>query len=155
MQIRPFAEQDIHSVYAIQLECPEAAQWKLDDYLELAREPGASILIAELDASPSPLIVGFAAFQHVLEEAELRNIAVRPSHRRKGIAKALLAHSIRSLWESGAKTLYLEVRPSNHEARALYASAGFQLQYTRPGYYQNPVEDALVMSLEIPRPSRP
>jgi [ribosomal protein S18]-alanine N-acetyltransferase len=155
MQIRPFTEQDIDSVCAIQLECQQAAQWKPEDYLQLARDPGSSILIAELDTSHPPQIAGFAAAQQIVDETELRNIAVHPLHRRKGIARALLAHLIRNLQESGAKELYLEVRPSNQAARAVYASKGFHLQYTRPGYYQNPAEDALVMALEIPPPSQP
>ena len=51
--------------------------------------------------------------------------------------------------EAGVCRLYLEVRASNHPALALYASAGFQLLYTRHDYYQDPVEDARVMACDI------
>jgi ribosomal-protein-alanine N-acetyltransferase len=84
-----------------------------------------------------------------MDEAELRNIAVNPVHQRKGIARALLEAGIRTLRESGARRLSLEVRASNQPALAFYASAGFQLLYTRHDYYPNPVEDALVMARDI------
>jgi [ribosomal protein S18]-alanine N-acetyltransferase len=153
MRIRPFTDQDLAAIYAIQVQCPLAGQWKQQDYLELAHEPGGSIFVAELDLSDQPLIAGFAAIQQILDEAELRNLVVHSSHRRNGIGRALLENLIRRLQESGAKELYLEVRPSNQPARAFYAAAGFKLQYTRPDYYRNPGEDALVMALDITRPA--
>ncbi len=155
MQIRSFTENDIAAILAIQRQCPQAAQWKPQDYLELAREPGAVILVANLEPSNAPEVAGFAAFHQVLDEAELRNLAVHPSHQRKGVASALLGGVILRLQESGAKTLYLEVRPSNQPARAFYSAAGFRLDYTRPNYYRNPAEDALVMALEISSASHP
>lgn len=153
MRIRSFTDQDVAAVHAIQAQCPLAGQWKPQDYLELAREPGGSILIGEIEDFNPPLIAGFAAIQLVLDEAELRNLVIHSSHRRKGIGRALLARVIQQLQESGARKLFLEVRPSNQPARRFYAAAGFRLEYTRPDYYHDPSEDALVMVLEIPHPS--
>jgi ribosomal-protein-alanine N-acetyltransferase len=149
MKVRPFADADLAAVYAIQLQCPQAAQWRLEDYLHLARDPGGTVLVAELAAANLPAVAGFVVFHRVMDEAELRNIAVNPAHQRKGIARALLEAGIRTLQESGARRLFLEVRASNQPALAFYASAGFQLLYTRHDYYQNPVEDALVMARDI------
>ena len=42
----------------------------------------------------------------------------------------------------------LEVRASNHAAHALYRSLGFRDVTTRPTYYTNPIEDALLMELD-------
>ncbi len=153
MRIRSFTDQDVAAVHAVQAQCPLAGQWKPQDYLELAREPGGSMLIAEIEDFHPPLIVGFAAIQRILDEAELRNLVIHSSHRRKGIGRALLERVIQQLQESGAKKLYLEVRPSNQPARTFYAVAGFRLEYTRPDYYHDPSEDALVMVLEITHPS--
>ncbi len=153
MRIRSFTDQDVAAVYAIQAQCPLAGQWKPQDYLELASEPGGSILIAEIEDFNPPLIVGFAAIQLILDEAELRNLVIHPSHRQKGIGRALLERVIQQLQESGAKELYLEVRPSNQPARTFYAAAGFRLEFTRPDYYHDPSEDALEMVLEIPHAS--
>jgi ribosomal-protein-alanine N-acetyltransferase len=105
--------------------------------------------VAEVDTANPPVLAGFAAFHHVLEEAELRNIAIDPTHQRKRIARALLDAGIRTMQELGVRQLFLEVRASNHPALAVYASAGFHLLYTRHNYYQDPVEDALVMACNI------
>jgi ribosomal-protein-alanine N-acetyltransferase len=150
MKVRACTGDDVAAVYAIQLRCPQAAQWRQEDYLHLARDPGGTILVAEIEAANPPEVAGFVVFHGVMDEAELRNIAIDPSHQRKGFARALLEVAIRTLQESGVRRLFLEVRASNQPALALYASAGFQLLYTRHDYYQDPVEDALVMAREIP-----
>jgi len=149
MKVRACADNDFAAVYAIQLECPQAAQWRQEDYLRLAGDPGGTILVAEVEGANPPEIAGFAVFHRVMEEAELRNIAVAPSHQRKGTARSLLGMGFRILHESGVRQLFLEVRASNRPAIAFYASAGFQLLYTRRDYYQNPVEDALVMVCDL------
>jgi ribosomal-protein-alanine N-acetyltransferase len=149
MKVRAFADADLTAVFAIQLTCPHAAQWREADYLQLAGDPLGTMLVAEGETATSPEVTGFAAFHRVMDEAELRNIAVAPSHQRKGIARALFAEGIRTLQESGVRQLFLEVRASNQPALAFYAAAGFQLLYTRRDYYHNPVEDALVMACDI------
>src|SRR5208282_918239 len=127
---------DFAAVYAIQLKCPQAAQWRREDYLHLAGDPGGTILVAELEAVNSPQVTGFAVFHRVMDEAELRNIAIGPAHQRKGIARSLLRAGMRAMQGFGVRRLFLEVRASNHPALALYASAGFHLLYTRHDYYQ-------------------
>ena len=49
----------------------------------------------------------------------------------------------------GTRSLYLEVREANHVARQLYHSAGFEVVGVRKQYYTEPVEDAIVMRLEL------
>ena len=49
--------------------------------------------------------------------------------------------------QAGAPTIFLEVRSSNSGARALYAALGFSQEGRRRNYYQDPAEDALVLSI--------
>jgi ribosomal-protein-alanine N-acetyltransferase len=149
VMIRAFIERDLPAIQAMQSKCPAAAQWHEDDYLRLAGDPCGMILVAEHARARPPHIVGFAAFHRVIEEAELRNLAADPAHQRQGVARSLLEEGIRMLQESGARRIFLEVRASNHPALALYASLGFGLHSTRKDYYQSPIEDALVMALDI------
>ena len=149
MKVRVFARDDLAAVYAIQLKCPQAAQWRQDDYLHLAGDPAGRILVAEVEGADLRQVVGFAAFHRVMEEAELRNIATDPSHQQKGIGRALIAAGVRAMQDSGARELFLEVRASNQPALAFYASAGFKLTYTRRDYYHDPVEDAVVMTRDL------
>jgi ribosomal-protein-alanine N-acetyltransferase len=149
MNIRPFADADLAAVHAIQVQCPQAAQWRPEDYGHLTRGRGGTVLVAEIAGANPPEVAGFIAFHRVMDEAELRNLAVHPAHQRKGIARALAEAGFRALQAAGVRRLFLEVRASNQPALAFYASAGFQLLYTRRDYYENPVEDAQVMARDI------
>ncbi|MFZ0960229.1 MAG: ribosomal protein S18-alanine N-acetyltransferase [Terriglobia bacterium] len=149
MKVRVFADTDLAAVHAIQLKCPQAAQWRQEDYLHLAYDRSGTLLVAEIASADLREVAGFAVFHRVMDEAELRNIAVDPAHQRKGIARALLQAGIRALRESGGRRLFLEVRAGNQPALAFYTSAGCKLLYTRHGYYQNPPDDALVMTYDI------
>ena len=149
MTVRACADDDFAAIYEIQLQSPQAAQWQQRDYFQLAHDPLGTILVAEENDAHPPRIVGFAAFHRVIDEAELRNMAVDPVHQRKGIARALLAAGISALQACGASRIFLEVRASNQPALAFYHSAGFRLLHTRRDYYHDPAEDALVMALDI------
>jgi ribosomal-protein-alanine N-acetyltransferase len=150
MKVRPFAEHDVAAILTIQRQCPQAAQWREEDYLQLAGDSAGTILVAEIEFANRSEVAGFVAFHQVMDEAELRNLAVHPTHRRIGTGRALLEGGIRKLQTSGARRLFLEVRASNHPALAFYASAGFKLLHTRRDYYHDPIEDALVMACDIP-----
>lgn len=150
MRVRAFTPNDLAAVLAIQLKCPDAAQWRPEDYLHLADEPGGMILVAIMEEMNLPEIAGFVAFHHVMDEAELRNLAIDPALRRKGIARALVAAGINTLQDRGVRRVFLEVRASNQPALSFYTSVGFQFIYTRRDYYEHPAEDARVMARDIP-----
>ena len=90
-------------------------------------------------------VVGYVGSQTVLQEADMMNIAVADSHRRQGIARALVEELIRQL---DAYQLTLEVRASNAGAIALYESLGFNQVGLRKNYYHKPKEDALILRKE-------
>ena len=90
-------------------------------------------------------VVGYVGSQTVLQEADMMNVAVADSHRRRGIARALVKELIRQL---DAYQLTLEVRESNVAAISLYESMGFQQVGLRKNYYQKPKENALILRKE-------
>ena len=90
-------------------------------------------------------VVGYVGSQTVLQEADMMNIAVADSHRRRGIAKMLEEELIRQL---DAYQLTLEVRASNAPAISLYEALGFQQVGLRKNYYRKPKEDALILRKE-------
>ena len=90
-------------------------------------------------------VVGYVGSQTVLQEADMMNIAVADSHRRRGIAKMLVEELIRQL---DAYQLTLEVRASNAPAISLYEALGFQQVGLRRNYYRKPKEDALILRKE-------
>jgi ribosomal-protein-alanine N-acetyltransferase len=80
----------------------------------------------------------------VAEEFEILNMAVLPSHRRRGVADQLVKVAVEWSLSAGATSAHLEVRTSNIAAIALYARHGFVAVGRRAGYYKNPVEDAIL-----------
>lgn len=92
-------------------------------------------------------VLGYAILGHVLDEGSLDNIAVAPSHRREGIAAALLDRALRRAAELSLAFVTLEVRQSNAPAIALYGKFGFVPVGKRKGYYEKPREDAVLMTL--------
>ena len=90
-------------------------------------------------------VVGYVGSQTVLQEADMMNIAVADTHRRRGIAKMLVEELIRQLH---AYQLTREVRASNAPAISLYEALGFQQVGLRKNYYRKPKEDALILRKE-------
>jgi ribosomal-protein-alanine N-acetyltransferase len=77
----------------------------------------------------------FALIRVTLDEAELLTIATAPPHRRKGLARHVLAQAETRAKDAGAQTMFLEVAEDNSAARALYSHAGYAQVGHRPGYY--------------------
>ena len=99
-------------------------------------------------------VSGFAVARLLVDEAELLLIAVRPEMRRQGVALLLWFELVERLQLSGARTVHLEVRESNHSAQAFYRSRGFVQSGMRPKYYPNGVheserEDAVLMKVSL------
>lgn len=90
-------------------------------------------------------IVAFCAcYVFGTEQADINTVAVAETRRRQGIARSLLQHI---LAHTGVRAATLDVRISNTAAIELYRGLGFQVTHTRPGYYENPDEDGLILWL--------
>jgi ribosomal-protein-alanine N-acetyltransferase len=152
MRLRLFDRTDIPKILALQERCPEAARWKAADYQRLAENPRSLVLVAELDTMDPPKLLGFVAFQRIVDEAELYNLAVDPNHRQQGVGRALLEAAQRRLMQAGVKRIFLEVRVSNKAAMSLYSAIGFAIHSRRENYYRDPPEDAYVLALELNPP---
>ena len=87
-------------------------------------------------------------FWIIAPEIHLLNLAVLPEYRRLGLARRLVAAMITIGGRAKVESFFLEVRPSNAGAIALYEAHGFRLTGRRPGYYEDG-EDACLMTLEM------
>lgn len=98
-------------------------------------------------------LTGYAIVSVAADESHLLNLAVDPPCQRRGLGRVLLEHSFVVAREWHAECMYLEVRPSNVTARALYESAGFIEYGRRHGYYPAAAdgrrEDALVFRRDL------
>ncbi len=94
-------------------------------------------------------IVGYICADQVLDEGHILNVTVHPEHRRRGVAMQMVTHVIGLLAERACKTIFLEVRMSNHAALRMYEKSGFKMVTIRKQYYAAPEEDAAIMKLDI------
>ena len=88
-------------------------------------------------------LIGFLALQDLAGELEITQLAVKKAYQGHGLANQLMG-----FLADRPERLFLEVRVSNKVARALYEKHGFQPVGQRKNYYQNPVEDAILMVRE-------
>jgi ribosomal-protein-alanine acetyltransferase len=145
-RIRAASLEDLDAILALELACAEAPHWTRSTWLrvlgsEQGTVPYRVTFVAEADNS----ILGFAVASCSGEIAELESVAVAGTARRKGIGKSLCRTVKDWSQASGAAEVELEVRASNDGALNLYRSLGFVEQGMRPGYYQRPAEDAVLM----------
>ena len=88
-------------------------------------------------------LIGFLALQDLAGELEITQLAVKKAYQGQGLANRLMVFLV-----DRPERIFLEVRASNQVARALYEKHGFQPVGQRKNYYQNPVEDAILMVRE-------
>jgi len=96
-------------------------------------------------------LVGYFVLLCAAGEAHLLNLSIAEGRQRRGHGAALLREAMRVARESGARTIFLEVRPSNLAGKALYERFGFRKIALRRGYYpaRGAREDALVLSCTL------
>jgi ribosomal-protein-alanine N-acetyltransferase len=93
------------------------------------------------------LVTGVLGVWMLADEAHIVTVAVRESHRRRGIAELLLISTIEFAQIRGQELVTLECRVSNEPALGLYDKYGFERVGLRPRYYSDNHEDAYVLSL--------
>lgn len=96
-------------------------------------------------------LLGYFVVMAAAGEAHLLNLSVAAAHQRRGIGSGLLREAAAIALGRGARSLFLEVRPSNRGAQALYTRFGFRKVAVRRGYYpaHSGREDALVLTLAL------
>ncbi len=95
--------------------------------------------------TPRWAVAGYCAAWFLAGEVHINNLAIRPEGRRQRLATILLTRVLEAAAREGAQSATLEVRRSNHAARALYEGLGFRVRGVRADYYTEPVEDALIL----------
>jgi len=139
--IRVMHQEDLPQVLQIEKKSFSSG-WSEDMFLRELKSPDSLLFVAETGGR----IVGYIVAR-VLGGgySEIRDLAVEPSVRRRGIATALLNNAIKALYYRGATKVFLEVRSSNKPAQALYQKLGFIATGIRRNYYNAPQEDAILM----------
>jgi [ribosomal protein S18]-alanine N-acetyltransferase len=96
-------------------------------------------------------LLGYFVLMVAAGEAHLLNLSIAAEHQRAGHGSRLLSEAMALARKLGGRSLFLEVRPSNRGAQALYTRFGFRKVAVRRGYYPAHAgrEDALVLTLTL------
>lgn len=137
--IRRLTYSDLPQVIAVERRA-FPTPWSLAMFVLELSKPSGVCLAALLDDD----LVGYVICSRYDTVWHVMNVAVDPRLRRRRIASALLEALLERV-DDGAAQLTLEVRPTNGPAIALYERFGFRSAGTRPRYYQDNGEDALIM----------
>ena len=97
------------------------------------------------------MIVGYGLLSIAADEAHVLNVCAAPEEQGRGHGRRLLRALLQLARGRGAQRVFLEVRPSNPAAIALYHAEGFNEIGRRPRYYPAKAgrEDAIVMAKEL------
>lgn len=144
MNIHPMTENYLEQVASLEV-CCFSKPWSREALKEELGNPQAVFLVAEENGE----VLGYVGMHVVFGEGYMDNLAVFPHARRKGVGKKLVETLIAWLKQHDGLFLTLEVRLSNQAAISLYQSLGFEEAGRRPRFYQEPVEDALLMTLTL------
>lgn len=145
VQMRAMHRDDLTAVMRNELAAYEFA-WTLGIFRDCINSGYECWVLVQDDQ-----IIGHGVLSVGAEEAHLLNLCVAPAAQGCGHGKHLLRRLTDIARWQGARRIFLEVRPSNHAAVAMYDHAGFNEIGTRPGYYpgRRGREDALVLALEL------
>jgi len=96
-------------------------------------------------------VAGYGILSVAAGEAHILNLCVEPAHRAHGYGELLLDEILARARSADVEEIFLEVRPSNETAIALYRKKGFHQVANRPQYYQasHGREDAAVLSKKL------
>jgi [ribosomal protein S18]-alanine N-acetyltransferase len=151
VRVRAAGAGDLAGVIALERGAAEAPHWAEADYAAMLNEGDAGVRRCLFVAEAAGELIGFAVGKVVGGEssAELESVAVGVDARRRGVGKTLCGAVADWCREQGAAALELEVRAASVGAIALYAGMGFAPVGRRRAYYREPVDDALLMRLDL------
>lgn len=144
LTIRKMRESDIAGVAELERATFSDA-WSERALKETYNQKQTLLLVAYEDKE----LIGYLILYFVLEEGEIARIAVSPGHRRQGVGGRMLLEMEDLCEDNGIVKILLDVRESNVTAIGFYTDHGFIQDGVRLGFYDNPKEDAVLMSRRI------
>ena len=142
MEIRRASPADAEAIARLEAEIFSDPWGEVDVTSYICRE--TAMCFTATDESG---VVGYIIGTKIPPEGEIYRIAVRPDKRQRGIGYRLLSYGLKTELGEGVETVFLEVRSKNPPAIALYRAYGFTECGKRKNYYQNPIDDAIIMML--------
>jgi [ribosomal protein S18]-alanine N-acetyltransferase len=153
MTVRLANAEDLDDVIRLERAIAEAPHWAEAEYAAMLAPASDAVRRCLFVAESEPGLIGFAVGKVIgigeESSSELESVAVGTLVRRAGVGRALCTAVIDWCRAQGAAAIELEVRAASAGAIALYSGFGFVVEGRRPGYYREPLDDALLMRLDL------
>ena len=145
LSLRPMQTDDLDAVMQIEPTI-YSHPWTRGNFSD-SLNSGYSAWVLEQDNK----MIGYALLMLVMDEAHLLNLSIAKPQQKRGLGRYLLEHMLNIAKNHKVTNMFLEVRPSNISAIALYESMGFSEMAVRRGYYpaKEGREDAVLMGLAL------
>ncbi|MFR2719095.1 MAG: ribosomal protein S18-alanine N-acetyltransferase [Ruminococcus sp.] len=143
IKIREMQLDDLEQVMTIE-EANFSVPWTETGFFTFLLREDTLFLVAE----EGEKILGYCGVVTVQDEGDITNVAVDKNSQNQGIGKKLLEEMFQRTQKAGVCRLFLEVRAGNAAALHLYEKMGFVQMGIRKNYYEQPVEDGVVMMRE-------
>ena len=141
MIFREMLVEDLDQVMEIE-EDLFSVPWTREGFLTYLLKKDTMFFVVE----EKEKILGFCSMMTVLDEGDILNVAVRRDRQKEGIGQFLVDSILRMADLQGIRLVHLEVREGNQTARRLYERLGFKEDGLRRNYYEDPVENAVLMT---------
>ena len=140
IEIRELQDADIEILAQMEAEA-FSMPWTAQDFRGLLERSYCFYLVALADGE----IAGCCGYTDLCGEADIDNVVVGSRYRNQGVAQAMLEELIARGEARGVEAFTLEVRVSNAAGIHIYQKYGFRSEGIRPGFYEKPREDAMIM----------
>lgn len=115
--------------------------WSAEDFAALVAHSYCHYVVAEAAGE----VIGCCGYTESCGEGNIDNVVVAPAWRGRGVAQTMLKTLMEQGEAEGITAYTLEVRVSNASAIHVYEKLGFTTEGIRPGFYEKPREDAVIM----------
>ena len=142
MIVKRMEEGDLNQVVKIE-EQLFSMPWTYDGFRSGISQDGSIFLVAISEEK----VVGYLGMYCSFDEGEITNVGVQTDMWNQGIGRKLMDAALMLAKDRNIEHLILEVRKSNEQAIGLYKKTGFEEIGLRPGFYEMPREDGIVMKM--------
>lgn len=151
--LRPMQMDDLDAIMQIEPTI-YSHPWTRGNFSDSLNSGYSAWVLENQVLEASDEMIGYALLMMVMDEAHLLNLSIAKPQQKRGLGLYLLEHMLKIAKNHQAKSMFLEVRPSNVSAIALYEKLGFCEVALRRGYYpaehaENSREDAVLMGLAL------
>ncbi len=141
IEIVKMEEEHLSALSLIEKEC-FSTPWSENALREELSNQYARFFVAICDNK----VCGYIGSHNIIDEVYITNVAVSKAYRKQGIGESIVRFLVNESKKEGADFITLEVRKSNLPAISLYEKCGFYSVGERKCFYENPKEDAILMT---------